>query len=122
MRKSVIKKKKNDSWKKWTPLILVLLMIAPAFIFFGTVETKASVTLQFQMGNLLPEETISVNENASLISIINPYSPVIYDNKIYCLRNLCLDQGNWTFYANGNEISPFSYYLKDNDRILVVFE
>ena len=122
MRKSIIKKKKNTKWMKWAPLVLVLLMIGPVFIFFGTTETKSSVTLQFQIGELLPVETISVNENESLMSIINPYSPVIYDNKIYCLRNLCLDQGNWTFYSNGEEISPFSYYLKDKDRILVVFE
>ena len=122
MRKSIIKKEKSDKWKKWMPLILVLLMIIPSFIYFGTITKKATVNVRFFIGGMSPVETITIDENITLIQIVTRYNPVIDGETIYCMRNLCIDEGNWTFYVNDQMVNPFEHTLKDGDNIVFEFK
>lgn len=123
MRNPVIKKKKSYKWKKWLPIVLMLLMVLPSFIYFTGVDEKISVDIEMRArGYLIDEERISVPQNTSLINAMSKYNPQIYGGRIYCVGNLCIDEGNWSFYANGQEIDPFEYFLKDQDNILMVFE
>jgi hypothetical protein len=122
MRKPIIKKKKEGKWKKWLPLVLVLLMVVPSFIYFGAISKKTNVKVQFYTGSYSPVESLSVDENTTLMQIMTNYNTVIHDDMVYCMKGLCIDEGNWSFYVNGLPVNPFNYTLKDGDSILFEFK
>ena len=120
--KPIKKRKKSEKLKKWFPIFLVLLMVVPSFIYFGTSEKKAKITLQFYIKGYSQKETLYLKENTSIVQVLSKYNPIIDNEKIYCLRNLCIDEGNWTIYVNGKIINPFEYNIKNGDEILISFQ
>ena len=118
------KERLKQDLKKWLPIFIFIIMVSPSLFYFvldkGPKQIK--VVLNFKIDNQDYYDEIETQENATLISILQKYPLYIDNNTIFCLGQLCEDEGNWTFLINNKKINPFEYKVKENDVIVLRYD
>ena len=126
MAKKKFKKKGKNSniWKKWFPIFIFIIMISPS-LFYSVLNKNTkqiSITMRFEIYGEKSQENLTVNENTTLISLLYKYPIDIENNTIYCIGQLCEDEGDWVFLSGSQHINPLEYVLKDKDIIILIYE
>jgi predicted phosphoadenosine phosphosulfate sulfurtransferase len=126
-------KKKKRQWKKFLPLLLVVLMFSSVLIVFnysaGSAQKMKIRVLVFNVISQNYETVYSRNldfiEGTTALQLLYMTNLNIdYSNStIECISSFCnLDQ-QWEFYVNDQWVlqAPENYVVKVNDDVLFVY-